>query len=239
MISIIIPTLNEETTIGATLAALKTKLTLPHEIIVSDGGSDDTTVKIAKRYTPNVVIHSGARQTIAQGRNAGAKRARGEFLVFLDADCSLEDPNAFFKTALEIFEQNPPLVALTGPIRILPATATRADKFMFPIINRSYRLMNNVLHFGIAMGEFQMISRSAFDAVKGYREDLPAGEDANMFYRLSRIGRTRMDPRLVIFDPGRRVHAIGWPRLLLTWFMNMTSIATVGKAYSNEWKVIR
>src|SRR5438874_2570272 len=49
MISIIIPTLDEEKVIGRTLSLLKSQLTIPHEIIVSDGASKDKTVEIAKK----------------------------------------------------------------------------------------------------------------------------------------------------------------------------------------------
>ena len=56
MISIIIPTLNEEKIIEATLCTLTSTLTIPHEVIVSDGGSSDRTVELAKKYAGAVVF---------------------------------------------------------------------------------------------------------------------------------------------------------------------------------------
>src|SRR5205085_1564372 len=86
MISIIIPTLNEAKIIGSTLRTLAATLTLPHEVIVSDGGSSDRTAELAAPYATTVVVYSGTgRQTIGEGRNEGAKLAAGDFLVFLDA----------------------------------------------------------------------------------------------------------------------------------------------------------
>ena len=96
MISIIIPTFNEEKVIESTLCTLASTLTLPHGGIVSDGGSSDRTVELAAKYAAAVVVFSGpGRQTIAQGRNDSAKTARGDFFIFLDADCVIPEPDRF------------------------------------------------------------------------------------------------------------------------------------------------
>ncbi|MGA7261436.1 MAG: glycosyltransferase, partial [Stellaceae bacterium] len=114
MISIIIPTLNEAKIIEATLRTLAATLTLPHEVIVSDGGSSDRTAELAARYANTVVVYSGAgRQTIGEGRNDGAKAAAGDFLVFLDADCVIPEPDRFFARARAHFDKDSRLVGLT------------------------------------------------------------------------------------------------------------------------------
>ena len=99
-LSIIVVTLNEESVIKDTITSLKS-LTIPHEIIVSDGKSTDKTAEIAKQYADKVVVYSGIpRQTIAMGRNDGAAAATGEFLVFLDADSRILHTDEFFNEAL-------------------------------------------------------------------------------------------------------------------------------------------
>jgi len=239
-ISIIIPTRNEESIIEKTLKSLKAGLLIPHEIIVTDGASTDKTVEIAKMYADKVVEHTGPnRQTIAEGRNAGAAVATGEFLVFMDADCSFMNPDDFFKIALEDFD-DPKLVALTGWLRVLPEYETLADYLVFNIQNVQSLFVNKILHYGISPGgEFQMIRADTFRQLGGYKEHLIAGEDIELFFRLSRIGRTRLDRRLKVFHTGRRAHKIGWPRLLSLWFLNSVWVVTTGKAYTKEWKVIR
>ena len=80
MISIVIPTLNEEKIIETTLRSLRAYSGYL-EIIVSDGRSTDRTVEIARSIADTVVVHSGPeRQNISKGRNRGAEVATGDIL---------------------------------------------------------------------------------------------------------------------------------------------------------------
>ena len=98
MLSIIIPTLNEEKSIEKTLQSIKELKDYDYEIIISDGKSKDKTVEIAKKYDAKVIVYEGTiRQTIGGGRNLGASIASGDFFVFLDADVTIPDINNFFK----------------------------------------------------------------------------------------------------------------------------------------------
>jgi len=241
MISIIIPTRNEEKIIAVTLLAFKNKLTLPHEIIVTDGASTDKTVELVKMYADKVVEHTGPnRQTIAEGRNAGAAVATGEFLVFMDADCSLVNPDEFFKIALDDFKKDDKLVALTGWLRVLPEFETFADKVIFNTQNFWMMFLNDVIHIGVSPGgEFQMMRAETFRKVGGFDAHLVAAEDIELFGRLGKEGLIRLDRRLKVFHTGRRGHKIGWPKLLSLWFLNTVWMMLFKRAYVKEWKVIR
>ena len=240
MISIIIPTLNEAKIIESTLRTLAAKLTLPHEVIVSDGGSSDRTAELAARHVNTVIVYSGAgRQTIGEGRNDGAKAATGDFLVFLDADCVVPEPDRFFAQALSHFERDPGLVGLTAYLRVFPADETLGDKLVSNIANFGLWVANNLLKRGVSFGEFQMIRREAFARLGGFRADLIAFEDADMFRRLSRIGRTMIAPKLCVLHSGRRGHQAGHPQLIGMWLVNMVFLAVRGRTFSKEWKPIR
>ncbi|MEK7514209.1 MAG: glycosyltransferase [Patescibacteria group bacterium] len=238
MISFIIPTFNEETTIRQTIEGLK-RLSLPHEIIVSDDNSADNTVPIVRSLTDKIVIYPGpGRQTTAAGRNDGTKLASGEFIVFFDAGSVIKNPDVFFAQALENFN-NPNIVGITGCLKVFPEKATFFDKLVFGVLNLNYRIMNNVFKKGVAAGKFQMVRKSAFNMVGGFNIKLPAAEDSEFFRRLSKVGRTYFDPRLIVFHGARRARQIGWPRLLWSWFINSIWVAFFGKSFSKEWTVIR
>jgi glycosyltransferase involved in cell wall biosynthesis len=241
MISIIIPTLEEEKAISSTLASLKSQLSLPHELIVSDGGSADRTAELARAWADKVVVHDlSARQTISQGRNRGAERAAGDLLVFLDADCTVPDPDRFFTRAIARFETDAQLLGLTCNLRFVAGTETLADKIVLGLENAIVRFNNNTLGRGdSAGGEFQMIRASAFRAVGGYREDLVTCEDREIFRRLARVGRTRFEPALTVFHSGRRVHTVGWPRLIVLFILNTLSLGFRGRVVSKEWEPVR
>ena len=240
MISIVIPTLYEEATLERTLKALRVLNSTYYEIIVSDGHSEDRTLEIANQYADRVILHDGKiRQTIAQGRNAGAAVARGEFVAFFDADIWVDNPDAFFAEALKHFSSDPGLVGITANVKVHPDQATCADKVVFGLLNVGLRIKNSMLHIGDSTGEFQMVRKSAFDAIHGFREDLVTREDADMFLRLSRIGRTRLCSKLTVLHSGRRAHRLGWSRLLWLWTINTIWVALFDRALSKEWTVVR
>jgi len=85
--SVIIPTLNEEKHIASCIFNINR--CLPNaEIIVSDGGSKDKTLKIA---TDNGALILSSLKSRGNQLNVGAERAMGEFLIFLHADTVLPE----------------------------------------------------------------------------------------------------------------------------------------------------
>jgi glycosyltransferase involved in cell wall biosynthesis len=243
MVSIIIPTYNEGGYLNATLRHLTESLPADDfEIIVSDSKSTDDTVAIAERYADRVrLVHipEGKKRGISLVKNDGAAAARGDFIVFIDADVTIPHPREFFKTVAAEFEKKPNVIAVTVPIHILPDREIFADRFFFFILNNLYRLENNVLHSGDASGEFQMIRAEAFRKVTGYREDLSAGEDNDMFRRLAKIGRTEFFPSERVYHTGRRIRKVGWTKLWYQWLKNGLMVKFLNRSAFKEWDVIR
>ena len=107
------------------------------------------------------------------------------------------------------------------------------------LTNVTIRFQNNVLHHGEANGKLMIVRRSGFDAVSGLREDLVTREDGDFFARLSRVGETRYEPALVVFNTWRRAHQLGWIRLQWIWMTNTIAFAVTGKPLAKEWKPLR
>src|ERR1043166_1380819 len=93
MISFIVPAHNEEAWVGRCVSAIRNaaeSLNEPHEIVVVDDASTDTTASIARQQGAQVVRVE--HRHIAATRNAGARQAHGDILCFVDADTLVNAP---------------------------------------------------------------------------------------------------------------------------------------------------
>lgn len=240
MFSIIIPTLNEALVIENTLKRLRKSRRHQFEVIVSDGGSVDGTLELAERYADKVArAKQGERQTIALGRNIGAREATGKYLIFFDADVFVYDIDDFFTKAVKFLESNPSVVACTGRLKVLPEHETKSDWFFFSLVNLLHFVQNNILGIGAASGEFQLVRREVFERLGGYRIDLAAAEDQEFFRRLARFGRTHFHKDLTVYHTGRRAHKIGWSKLLFLWVVNGLFVPVFDRSFSTKWKEVR
>lgn len=182
MISIVIPALDEEKALPATLDAVRAQ-SGDHELIVADGGSCDRTCAIAERAGARIV-----RSPPGRGRqmNAGARCARGEWLLFLHADTLL--PGG----ALEV---------VSG----LPATV-EAGCF-HQAFNHSHLLLSVISHLHnwrcratrIMYGDQAMfVRRRVFDELGGFPETHL--EDVRLSERLRERAEPALLPAAVVTD---------------------------------------
>lgn len=242
MISVIIPSYNEEKLIGRTLAQFTPDLIEKFnlELIVSDGGSNDRTLDIVAEYPCRIVKHVEQRkQTIAEGRNMGAAVAHGQVLFFLNADTIIDDHNidGFFTQALHALETDD-VVAVTCSVYIYPDEATRIDRFVHELYNRYFYSLN-VIGMGMGRGECQIIKRKAFEKVGGNQNQIAAGEDFDLFTRLIRIGKIRYLRSLRVYESPRRYRKYGYVRVTADWLRNSVSVYLFNRSTIDEWEAVR
>ncbi len=238
-ISIIIPTLREGPFLERTLKNFD-GLQIPHEIIITDGGSTDETLDVARRYTEKITVWAEPRrQTFGEAKNAGAALANGTFLVFIDADVIIPSPQSFFEEVLNVFEKNTTLIATTAPLKPYSENHSWIDAFFSAPLNWFYIISNNIFHSGNSSGEFQMVRAEAFRKIGGFSEHLAAGEDNELFRQLATIGRTMSYSKLCVRHSLRRPHKLGWLTTYGIWIKNGLSVAIRGKAAYKEWSVVR
>ncbi len=239
-ISFVIPTYNEEKTIERALLHIS-KYLGPHETIISDGGSTDRTLEIARKYTDKIVYNKGLRkQTIAEGRNNGAFLASNEFIVEMDADTRIPNINKFFAAIVNVFNRNPKVVGATTWFRVYPQDETFLDRLVFGFTGMVSLLLNNYFGLGCTCGgEFQMIRTKAFRRIGGYNESLVAMEDVELFSRLKNIGRIYFAKSLSIYHSGRRAHILGWSRSILIFIINGITLLVSGNVRSKMWQLVR
>ncbi len=239
MLSIIVPTFNEEKAIEGTLKGLRKLTSVPYELIVSDSGSTDRTIAIAEQYADNVVRYEDLPRNAGRGRNEGAKVAQGDLFVFVDADVTLVDINTFCTEAVKEFEQDKNLVAIGARVRTIKEVETWGDAISHRIINFNCYVVNNIFRAGAISGEFQMMRADAFKKLGGYNEKLNITEDNELYGRLRTRGRIKLVTRLWVEHPSRRAHAVGWPRLWWELSINWVSVTFLGRTWHDAWRHVR
>ncbi len=239
--SVIIPVLNEE----KLLPQLLHQLTDPQlrnennfEIVISDGGSKDCTVKLALERADIVKVHAENRaQNIAEGRNLGAKYANGEIFIFLNGDVILKKPLEFFKFVDNNFV-NSNYIAMTCFVKIFPEEEKFSDKIFHGIYN-SYFWSLNLLGVGMGRGECQIIRREIFEKMKGFNEELAAGEDFDLFKRIRKHGKILFTNKINVYESPRRFRKLGYMNVTWSWIKNSVSVIVKNKSISKVWEQVR
>jgi glycosyltransferase involved in cell wall biosynthesis len=203
MLSFILPAHNEEALLGQTLQTLRASastLNVPFEIIVVDDDSTDNTAAIAISLADRVV--SVKLRQIAAVRNAGAREARGDVLVFVDAD-TLVPPGPLHAVMKELARG-----AVGGGAWVeIDTKAPLLARLFTQVVCACYGGLA-----GLAGGCFLFARRSAFEAVGGFDERYFASEEAHLSRALQKKGRFRV-VRSPVITSGRKLHAVTFWRL--------------------------
>ncbi|HJK07780.1 MAG TPA: glycosyltransferase family 2 protein, partial [Methanocorpusculum sp.] len=135
MISVIVPTFNEEEGVEACLKSLCDQ-TLPrdqYEIIVVDGNSKDKTREIAEKYADKVFIQTSKK--VGGARNDGAMAAKYDILATTDADCFL--PRDWLEKILADFAKYPDASTIYGIVYPLePGIKHKLSLLGYNIVSR-------------------------------------------------------------------------------------------------------
>lgn len=196
MLSFVVPAYNEEALLGRTLAALDDAgraSGLPFEVVVVDDASTDRTAAVAREHGARVV--SVNHRQIAATRNAGAREARGDLFIFVDADTVVTADAV--RAAVEAMRGG----AAGG------GCAFRFDGRV-PLYGRALAAVAVPLYrvLGLASGCFLFCTRDAFHAAGGFDERLFGAEEAAMSRALGRVGRFVV-LRETVTTSGRKLRA--------------------------------
>jgi rSAM/selenodomain-associated transferase 2 len=204
-VSVVIPSLNERERISRLVGEVCGMREV--EAIVVDGGSSDGTREAARDAGAEVL--RGRRGRGAQ-MNEGARRARGDILVFLHADSR---PPAGFATLVRLALDDEETVG--GAFRF--SLEERTPFFRFITMTTNFR----ALRMGIVFGDQGLfVRREIFHEAEGYPEQ-PLMEDFELVRRLRRRGRFVILPETMVTS-ARRWRAVGPVRnsllnILITW----------------------
>lgn len=239
-ISIIIPSLNEEKLIERSLKQFTQKVKNKYsiEIIVSDGGSNDSTVDIARKYADRLILHKDKYpQNISQGRNAGAKDSQRDVLIFLNADTLIQDADHFFSEILKEIDIEG-TAAVACRIKVFPEEEILSDRMFHGFYNYLVPLLNK-LYIGMGRGECHIIRKENFERTGGYDETLAAGEDFDLYNRLRKTGNIRFRRDLLVYESPRRYRKFGYLKVIWDWTKNSVSVFLFKKSISTKWEAVR
>ena len=221
MLSIIIPTLNEEKRIGKLLEAISKGGFDDYEVIVSDAGSTDKTVEISRKY--GCIITKGGLP--ARGRNSGAKVARGDILFFIDADIKFS-PRNFVKKSVDYFKENDLTAA---SFHIFPQ---KNNFYLNPLtLNLFYNFPQMILRKAFPMGAMGiMVRKDVFEKVGGFDESITLAEDVYFTGQACKYGKFDIIWGVNIYMPLRRYEKDGYWRTAFKYLKCGLSMGFLGKA---------
>ena len=179
--TIVIPAYNEQKTLPALLRDIAAQRGADPKVILADAESTDRTRQIA-RARGATVVDGGLP---AAGRNAGAREADADILVFLDADVRI--PKRFIRTVCDTMERRD-LVAATCLMKPLSRLST--DRIIHNFANLFMRLTQ--YNDPNAPGYCIAIRRDVFERIGGFDESLKVAEDHDLVKRAAEHGRFRV-----------------------------------------------
>ena len=204
--SVVIPTLNEEEHLAATLDSIAAEPDL--EVIVVDGGSSDGTVERVLDCGARLLTTTAQR---ARQMNAGAAAASAPRLLFLHGDTSL--PSGFCREALHLLDK--------------PGTAAGAFRLAITGPGRGLRLIETLANwrsrlFQLPYGDQVLfLGRDLFERLGGFPE-IPIMEDVVFIHQLKRAGRIAISPCSALTSDRR------WRRLGILRTTLVNQVVVVG-----------
>jgi glycosyltransferase involved in cell wall biosynthesis len=234
MLSIIIPTLNEEKNIAAVISQFK-KLAgkYEYEILIGDGGSTDRTIEIAKQLGTLVIPDTTGYKTIASGREVAAQKASGDIFIFCDADTRLSNVVTLAEEVQEVF-QDKQVVGAIPRMEVFPEQQLLRDKIFHGGFNALVRFCF-WLGTPIARGQCQIIRATSFREVGGFNQKQIHAEDSSLYNHLSKIGKLKFINSVTVYESPRRYRKYGYWQVAFLGIYSIIGQAIFGRNILRRW----
>lgn len=219
MLSIVVPTLNESAWTGPLLRSIQTQSYKDYEVIVVDGLSKDNTAAVARLFGARVIEAEGR---VSKARNIGSENARGDRLLYLDADAVLP-----YETWLQEFVDN---IEKTG--------AELAHTYFKPIdrgalwgLAAKMSSINSMVN-NYPLGFCFYATKDVWQKVK-FDEEINAGETVDFAYRANKMVPIYLFPMYILTSMRRHkkdgLFSVG--AKALCWVKNAENMKNCSQEY--------
>ena len=173
LVSVILPVYNGEKYLTESINCVLSQKYQPIELIIVDDGSIDATSQIAAKYPNQARYFYQANSGPAAARNLAIRKAKGEFIAFIDYDDLW--PENKLNNQMQCFEQFPSVDIVQGLIR----------RIVLPSKHKNGLEKKGIDHLFIYSNLGSMIMRrSVFDTIGFFDEDLYYHEDTDLWLRV-------------------------------------------------------
>lgn len=242
-LSFVIPAYNEESYLGSCLDSIIRESATGNydlEIIVVNNASTDRTREVALSY-PGVKVVDEPRKGLLYARQAGYLASSGELIANIDSDTRLT--RGWIQTVFDEFENNPRLVALSGPFIYydMPMRMNIGIRIYYYFGFIAYLINRFILQIGSMLqgGNF-VVRRIALEIIGGYNLNISFyGEDTDMANRLRKVGGVKFTFKLPIYSSARRLKKEGVGKMALKYPLNYFWMTFFKRPFSKEYIDIR
>lgn len=203
-ISIVIPAHNEEELLPATLEALKRQTFRNYETIVVTNGCTDRTAEVVRGKCHQ--LYELEERGLGPARNLGAAKARGDLLLFLDADTILEPG------ALQIIARKFKRHHSAGTLKGVPDNDKASYKFIYLLKNFVHKTHAHHGSSGVIL-----CWKDHFEAVGGFDNELYLRENSDLMKKLRQFGAYRYISATPAITSMRRYEKTGTSEMVLLW----------------------
>ena len=184
-VSVIIPNYNRAEIIADTISNMLSQTLAPHEVIVVDDGSTDSSVEVIRSFGNKVILIQQENKGPGAARNAGLKVATGEFIQFMDSD-DLASLNKL-EVQAHILEDTGADIVYGPWVKVW----IRQNQIKLEnVVLQQKKLPETRSPLLWFLTDWSMVfqqcllRKSVLDKVGGYREDMKCYEDADLFVRI-------------------------------------------------------
>ncbi len=228
-VSVIIPALNEEKEIEKCLISLKNQTYKDFEIILGDGNSEDKTRKIASAYVDKIIIEK--RRSAAFQRNVAISVAKGDLLIFTDAD-SISDKFRI-ERIVKAFEKDKDLIAVQG--MCLPQSNIVEKTLSFILLSILFPI-SFLIRKPFVIGSNIAAKREVVLKVKGFDTNLKLSEDTDFINKCFKYGKVGLVLNSIVYTSVRRIKKMGILNAFLFFSKQYFNFYTKGASNSKKVK---